>query len=562
MAENKFRVRPGVNNNSKNRLLYNPNERKRRQLGRFSGVKNSENENDEIENEEIENENIEDELTKNNSSNEENEENNYNESASANNVKEEVKEKAKEIAKEQVKEIAKKKVVAFIVANPWVLAVIAGVILIFIVIISLAGGGTSGGNLADYELSSGEKYWWPVGGSIEENGKAIGTPSTINISSPFGNRKDPFNPEQYKFHSGVDIASPNEHFIIAAKTGKIITATTGCIEGNLSCGGGYGNHVIIEHIDGIKTTYAHLKEDSIRVSVGDEVSQGQIIGNMGSTGSSTGRHLHFGVMVNNIYVNPLDYISIETPRPDVIISSLGTTSLLKTSLTKNEFVSYLNNYSKKIEGDRKTNFDNNFLPNAELIYNVSISNGINPETVLMWAMIESGYKKCGGSYNFWGIGIPNGKGCSAGPQYATMEDGLNGFAKVITGYQDKNGSSYKSIMTRYEERKNAGCRPGGYGTPDTLEGVLSIYAWFGTYLANPGSSGDGGCYYIKYWADNSFFPETYNKNYLDKRCNANYKCESASGGGSCVETTICEQSDYTIYSAQERLKARKMIFNK
>lgn len=100
-----------------------------------------------------------------------------------------------------------------------------------------------------------------------------------------------------KMHKGIDIARPSDRTIKAADNGKIISA------GN---SGAYGNKVEIDHGNGMVTAYAHL--DSISVSVGQTVSQGQKIGVMGSTGRSTGVHLHFEVYQNGKLKNPLDYV--------------------------------------------------------------------------------------------------------------------------------------------------------------------------------------------------------------------------------------------------------------
>ncbi|KEZ48891.1 peptidoglycan DD-metalloendopeptidase family protein [Metabacillus indicus] len=100
-----------------------------------------------------------------------------------------------------------------------------------------------------------------------------------------------------KMHKGIDIARPSDRTIKAADNGKIISA------GN---SGAYGNKIEIDHGNGMKTVYAHL--DSISVSVGDTVSQGQKIGVMGSTGRSTGVHLHFEVYENGKLKDPLKYL--------------------------------------------------------------------------------------------------------------------------------------------------------------------------------------------------------------------------------------------------------------
>lgn len=101
-----------------------------------------------------------------------------------------------------------------------------------------------------------------------------------------------------KMHKGIDIARPDSYEIKAADNGVVVSAGFD--------NGGYGNQIIIDHHNGYKTMYAHL--DSIAVSVGDTVTQGQQIGIMGQTGDSTGTHLHFEVYKDGALQNPLDYL--------------------------------------------------------------------------------------------------------------------------------------------------------------------------------------------------------------------------------------------------------------
>lgn len=101
-----------------------------------------------------------------------------------------------------------------------------------------------------------------------------------------------------KMHKGIDIAGPNSRTISAADNGVITEA------GHTS--GGYGNKIVIDHNNGMKTIYAHL--DSIDVDVGQTVEQGHSIGVMGSTGHSTGLHLHFEVHENGDLKNPTEYV--------------------------------------------------------------------------------------------------------------------------------------------------------------------------------------------------------------------------------------------------------------
>ena len=86
----------------------------------------------------------------------------------------------------------------------------------------------------------------------------------------------------------------------------VSTLVNGCAEGNSGGGGGFGNHIVITHPNGIDTLYAHLS--SIHVSEGQRVSRGQVIGAVGNTGRSTGPHLHFEVRKNGQRVNPTPYL--------------------------------------------------------------------------------------------------------------------------------------------------------------------------------------------------------------------------------------------------------------
>jgi len=99
------------------------------------------------------------------------------------------------------------------------------------------------------------------------------------------------------YHRGIDIARPSGYSIKSADNG-VVTFT--------GWDGTYGNKVVINHNNGLETTYAHLS--SIAVSVGETVPQGTTIGKMGSTGRSTGVHLHFEVRKNGSLVNPLSYL--------------------------------------------------------------------------------------------------------------------------------------------------------------------------------------------------------------------------------------------------------------
>jgi len=107
--------------------------------------------------------------------------------------------------------------------------------------------------------------------------------------------------KHYWYHQAVDIANHSNPPIVAAQSGTVITAGWN--------GGGYGNYVIIDHGNGYQTLYAHMLNKSMVVKAGDKVSQGQKLGLMGSTGRSTGTHLHFEVIkVGAGKLNPLSVL--------------------------------------------------------------------------------------------------------------------------------------------------------------------------------------------------------------------------------------------------------------
>ncbi len=115
-------------------------------------------------------------------------------------------------------------------------------------------------------------------------------------TSPFGYRRDPFTGRR-NLHPGEDMAGAYGSPIYTTGDGIVIFA---------GWGPGYGRHVIIRHAFGIKTVYGHMSK--LRVTVGERVSRGQRIGDMGSTGRSTGNHLHYEVRVGNTPVSPTPFI--------------------------------------------------------------------------------------------------------------------------------------------------------------------------------------------------------------------------------------------------------------
>ena len=122
-------------------------------------------------------------------------------------------------------------------------------------------------------------------------------PSSSRITSSFGDRESPTEGASTN-HKGIDIGASSGSSVIAAASGTVVISTYSASA---------GNYVMISHGAGVYSVYMHMS--SISVSSGEEVSAGQTIGAVGSTGYSTGPHLHFGIRVNGSYVNPLSYVS-------------------------------------------------------------------------------------------------------------------------------------------------------------------------------------------------------------------------------------------------------------
>lgn len=122
-------------------------------------------------------------------------------------------------------------------------------------------------------------------------------PSFTRISDDYGNRMHPTLGIN-KFHNGIDLAAPNGSPILAAYDGDVVAATYSS---------SMGNYIMIDHGDSLYTIYMHAS--ALYVSKGDTVSRGDKIAAVGSTGRSTGPHLHFSVRLNGSYVSPWNYIS-------------------------------------------------------------------------------------------------------------------------------------------------------------------------------------------------------------------------------------------------------------
>ena len=153
------------------------------------------------------------------------------------------------------------------------------------------GGGSSGGGgySAPSHIDAGDGWTWPI-------------PGCYTITGGFGEGRS------YESHGGTDIAASIGTPIYAANSGTVIDTSNDCSHssagvGACNHGGGYGNHVWIQHDNGYQTIYGHMINTA--VSTGEYVSKGQLIGYSGSTGWSTGPHLHFELRINGVRSNPM-----------------------------------------------------------------------------------------------------------------------------------------------------------------------------------------------------------------------------------------------------------------
>ena len=165
---------------------------------------------------------------------------------------------------------------------------------------SSSSGSSSSGSSSSGSSSSGSSSVIVPSGS----GFAWPTPGFVSLSSEWFEDREVYN------HGGIDIAGAGIMGtpVVAAADGTVIATNSSCTHNwgksySCGCGGGYGNYVMISHAGGKMTVYGHLT--SLTVSSGQSVSRGQIIGYVGSTGNSTGPHLHYECRLNGVRYNPM-----------------------------------------------------------------------------------------------------------------------------------------------------------------------------------------------------------------------------------------------------------------
>lgn len=154
-------------------------------------------------------------------------------------------------------------------------------------------------DLRSYEAILRERGYtptvWPVAGTLEAG---------------FGGRRNPFGGPGWEFHSGQDIEAPWGAPVVSGASGKVLF---------VGWQNGYGQIVIVDHGGGLTTRYGHLSH--IDVELNQTVSRAQLLGKVGSTGRSTGPHLHYEVRINDQPVNPLQYLLLSTQSTEVSSSN-------------------------------------------------------------------------------------------------------------------------------------------------------------------------------------------------------------------------------------------------
>ena len=165
---------------------------------------------------------------------------------------------------------------------------------------SSSSSGSSSGSSSSGSSSSGSSSVIVPSGS----GFAWPTPGFVSLSSEWFEDREVYN------HGGIDIAGAGIMGtpVVAAADGTVVATNSSCTHNwgksySCGCGGGYGNYVMISHAGGKMTVYGHLT--SLTVSSGQSVSRGQVIGYVGSTGNSTGPHLHYECRLNGVRYNPM-----------------------------------------------------------------------------------------------------------------------------------------------------------------------------------------------------------------------------------------------------------------
>jgi murein DD-endopeptidase MepM/ murein hydrolase activator NlpD len=163
---------------------------------------------------------------------------------------------------------------------------------------SVGGDGNAESKLSDNEkYSLYDEYLSRLVNSVAFT--PMGYPRLSSITSAFGYRSDPFDSESAELHPGIDFKGAKGDPVKTTADGRVIFT---------GWKGGYGNCIIVQHKNDFQTLYGHLSH--INVKEGQSVSTGDVIGKVGSTGRSTGTHLHYEVRKNGKPINPVKFLTL------------------------------------------------------------------------------------------------------------------------------------------------------------------------------------------------------------------------------------------------------------
>ena len=221
--------------------------------------------------------------------------------------------------------------------------------------------------------------------------------------------------------------------------------------------------------------------------------------------------------------------------------------LYKTSISREKWIKLTYNYVLAHYPNAKYPFTSR--EGLRKLYDIGAEEGLNPDFIVVRAIGESGLNDQG-TGNFWGYNTPNGSSLASVGDWSTT---LRKFAESIKSYNDPSTWQYKKIMQRYNDRKavteNGGVPKEGYGTPDTVSGVMSLYSWLGDNHIY-GNEGSGALYYLD--------PSRAGVDIYKSQEEYERLCANVHPYGS--PTTVWEQGRYTAWQVRQMIKTARKIW--
>ncbi len=432
-------------------------------------------------------------------------------------------------AADKVKKVALsvgKKIVAFILTNPGIIAIIGIAIIIFIVILIIAGFdyNDNGGYFSEacnYNLTTVNLKTCSSEESEEES-ISMGIKDYVYGSTYALLKETDYNTELLKA------------VMILVKTNALGMGNYDSQNKNISidgCSVSYESDIPTEVQSEFDSVYYEIENylylpsaynDMIsKLPSSDTINVTRdLIETLNSEESSDYKSILNSIQLDDeettyqIYdlASHCEYIAITNS------SSCEEFSLKSTVLSKSDFVAKINSYYSGKSGS----YAKEFINHAEDIYDICVKNNINPEVLVTRADVE-GYSP-GDYYNYYGIGCTNNGGGKDCIRYSSFNEGVLGFIKTVSKY-------------------------------DTLSDMMNKYAYIGSVWANPGSSGKGGCYYYPYMKQ---YLSTARSAQVAGFCSESNRCSDAN----CAPTTDEDQKAYSMYQVNiNMIPKRQTIFN-